>query len=150
FSSLLTVDASNSVFWDAGEQVASQGVVNIRFSDVRGGFDGEGNLNADPLFRDPSNGDYHLSAGSPCIDAGDPTYAAGLGETDIDCQTRVWNGRIDMGADEAGSFTFSDLNCDGSINQFDIQAFVVALSQPGDYAGQYPACDINLADTNHD
>ena len=51
---------------------------------------GEGNLDTDPLFVDPDNGDYHLKseAGrwdpisqswvqddvtSPCIDAGDPT-----------------------------------------------------------------------------
>ncbi|MHC4474789.1 MAG: choice-of-anchor Q domain-containing protein, partial [Planctomycetota bacterium] len=45
-------------------------------------------------------GDYHLLAGSPCINAGDPNYVAGANETDIDGQIRVWDGRIDMGADE--------------------------------------------------
>lgn len=35
-------------------------------------FPGIGNINADPLFADPTNGDYHLLPGSPCIDAGDP------------------------------------------------------------------------------
>jgi len=33
-------------------------------------MDGEGNINADPLFTDPENGDYTLQAGSPCIDTG--------------------------------------------------------------------------------
>ena len=33
---------------------------------------GTGNINADPLFVDPENGDYRLQAASPCIDAGDP------------------------------------------------------------------------------
>jgi len=33
---------------------------------------GDNNLDADPLFLDPDNGDYRLSANSPCIDAGDP------------------------------------------------------------------------------
>ena len=31
------------------------------------------NIFLDPLFVDPFNGDYHLQANSPCIDAGDPT-----------------------------------------------------------------------------
>jgi hypothetical protein len=33
---------------------------------------GEGNIDADPLFADPDSGDFHLTAESPCIDAGDP------------------------------------------------------------------------------
>jgi len=30
------------------------------------------NIFLDPIYVDPDNGDYHLQAGSPCIDAGDP------------------------------------------------------------------------------
>ncbi len=43
-----------------------------------------------------------------------------------------------------------DLNCDGAIDAFDIEAFLLALFQPGEYGIQYPECDINLADTNGD
>ena len=58
--------------------------VSIYYSDIEGGVDeiglgpldgvnwGEGNIDADPLFVDPDEGDYHLTADSPCIDAGDP------------------------------------------------------------------------------
>jgi hypothetical protein len=60
---------------------------------------GTGNINSDPFFVYPGNGNYHLSASSPCIDAGDPSYISG-GETDIDGDARVLNGRIDIGADE--------------------------------------------------
>jgi len=31
------------------------------------------NINGDPLFTDPENGDYNLQESSPCIDSGDPT-----------------------------------------------------------------------------
>jgi len=34
-----------------------------------------GNIWADPLFRDAANGDHHLMAGSPCIDAADGSVA---------------------------------------------------------------------------
>jgi hypothetical protein len=33
----------------------------------------EGNIDENPLFIDPDNGDYHLQPDSPCIDAGDPS-----------------------------------------------------------------------------
>ncbi len=32
------------------------------------------NILLDPLFEDTTMGNYHLQSGSPCIDAGDPTY----------------------------------------------------------------------------
>ena len=40
-------------------------------SDVQGGWTGagSGNIDADPMFLDPDNGDYQLLPGSPCIDA---------------------------------------------------------------------------------
>ena len=58
------------------------GDVGISYSNIQGGCAGIGNIDADPLFIDPLNGDYHLSWAnfpipdstmSPCIDAGDPT-----------------------------------------------------------------------------
>jgi hypothetical protein len=83
--------------------------------DVQGGWSGEGNIDADPLFVDPSYGDYHLSSRSPCIDAGDPDFVPEPGETDMDGDPRVMHGQpvrllragdpwvppmVDMGADE--------------------------------------------------
>ena len=43
-----------------------------------------------------------------------------------------------------------DLNCDGEINAFDIEPFLLALFQPDLYPLQYPDCDINNADINGD
>ena len=48
------------------------GNVNISYSLVDRGWSGTGNINADPLFVDAENGDYHLQNSSPCIDAGNP------------------------------------------------------------------------------
>lgn len=43
-----------------------------------------------------------------------------------------------------------DLNCDGQIDAFDIEPFLVALFDSENYARLYPDCDINLADINSD
>ena len=96
--------------------------ITINYSDVQGGqmavYDpceglvwGEGNIDADPLFVDANNGDYRLSAGSPCIDAG---MDAGVYE-DIEGNIRPFdfpgvdnNGELpdfDMGAHEAVATT---------------------------------------------
>ncbi len=46
----------------------------IKFSNIQYGYSpiGEGNIESDPLFTDPENGDFTLQSTSPCIDAGDP------------------------------------------------------------------------------
>ena len=43
-----------------------------------------------------------------------------------------------------------DLNCDGVVNNFDIDPFVLALTNPTKYAQQFPNCDRRLADCNGD
>jgi hypothetical protein len=57
-----------------------------------------GNISADPRFADVN--EYHLSLSSPCINAGDPNFAAN-GLTDFDGQPRVMGQFVDIGADEA-------------------------------------------------
>ena len=42
------------------------------------------------------------------------------------------------------------MNCDGDIDAFDIEPFLVALFEPDEYPIRYPDCDINLADINGD
>lgn len=43
-----------------------------------------------------------------------------------------------------------DCNCDGDLNNFDIDAFVLALTDPAGYAAAYPDCNIFEADINGD
>ena len=58
----------------------------------------EGNIDTDPLFTDPENGDYTLQEGSPCIDAGTADLD-GDGEDDIE----YVGAAPDMGAFEYGA-----------------------------------------------
>ena len=57
------------------------------------------NIDVAPLFVDSANGDYQLSAGSLCINAGTNT-APQLPSTDIDGYPRIGDGVVDMGAYE--------------------------------------------------
>ncbi len=64
--SSLTVSYSDIQFGDAG--IVTHGNVTINWLD--------GNIDENPLFIDPDNGDYRLSQDSPCIDAGNPDFDA--------------------------------------------------------------------------
>lgn len=66
---------------------------------VRGGYGGVGNVDRDPRLVDVAGGDYHLSALSPCIEAG--TLAADhLPAVDLDGDPRPIGPAIDVGVDE--------------------------------------------------
>ncbi|MCL1909830.1 MAG: DUF5123 domain-containing protein [Kiritimatiellaeota bacterium] len=59
-----------------------------------------GNINDDPLFVDAENGDFRLKLNSPCVNAGNNSYApAGL--PDLDGTQRILGGTVDMGAYES-------------------------------------------------
>jgi hypothetical protein len=147
-------DVSNCILWDNStfEIVDISGAgMSVRFSNVRNGWPGEGNIAHDPLFVDPGNLDYHLRAGSPCTGKGDPgTFAVGL--LDLDGEPRVMGGRVDMGVDEVTDrpFVFGDMNCDGVRNGADIDPFFLALGDPVAYGIAYPECFALNGDFNGD
>lgn len=70
---------------------------NLMFPD--NGLKKPANLVGDPLFKDAHNGDYHLRAGSPAIDAGSPRPSIANGH-DYDLASRPQGARLDIGAFE--------------------------------------------------
>jgi uncharacterized repeat protein (TIGR01451 family) len=78
------VNMVNNILWGNAASYGNQiyidhGPVIATYSDIRGGYTGEGNIDADPQFTFPitatvaptTTGDYHLQITSPAIDAGD-------------------------------------------------------------------------------
>jgi VCBS repeat-containing protein len=69
----------------------------ITYTDISGGYAGEGNINADPQFVNAAGRDYRLGDASPCRDAG---TAAGAPSTDLLGVARPQGTRVDIGAYE--------------------------------------------------
>lgn len=105
------MNVSSSIFWNNGPLDASVqpgNTLSLRHSNTKDSFPGPGNLRSDPLFANPSAGDYRLknkagrwdpaaktcvkdSETSPCVDTGDP-------QGPYDREPQPNGGRVDMGA----------------------------------------------------
>lgn len=90
---------------------------------IEGGYPGEGNISADPLFADLAAGDYHLLPGSACIDSG-TSNVQGLAQADMDGEPRISGARVDIGADE-----YPDADNDGLRD--DLELFYFQSLSPG-------------------
>ncbi len=91
----------NSILYNnSPNEIGGSVAPTVTYSLVQCGYDGTGNIDADPMFADAANGDFSLDQsgnGSPCLDAGTSVNAP---EEDIDGEARPWGARIDIGADE--------------------------------------------------
>ncbi len=110
----------NCIVWGnpGGKVTVEKGLAtSITYSDIQGGFEGMGNIDADPLFVsighredsgtpfDPSDdvwvgADLHLRPGSPCVDAGDNAAVPREAVADLEGNRRIANRIVDMGAYE--------------------------------------------------
>jgi hypothetical protein len=77
------------------------GKPEFKYCNVPEEIDGEGNIEAEPYFRDAEKGDFRLMSvacgdplDSPCVDAGDPAVLDG----NTDCNAGLGTNRSDMGA----------------------------------------------------
>jgi len=97
---------TNTILWgdtaaNGAEIYVQSGNPTVRYCDVQGGWEGVGNIDVDPRFRDPEAGDFHLMAdycgdpdNSPCIDVGHPDSLDAL----LDCFHGLGTDTADMGA----------------------------------------------------
>ena len=89
---------TNNIVWGNSSGIESEDSdLTINYSIVQGGFSGEGNLDVDPLFSNPLEGDLRLTALSPAIDSG---TATGAPANDLDGFPRPIGAGYDMGAYE--------------------------------------------------
>ncbi len=119
---------------NGGELLGDPDDTTVSYSDVRGGWPGEGNIEAYPKFVDPDNGDYRLAPGSPCIDAGDNDAVPKDITTDLDGNPRFVDdpkakdtGDGDRPIVDIGAYEFQvvspspwDLNGDGVVDGADL------------------------------
>lgn len=119
-SHLATVTVANTILWDnnapIGPEIHLSGTLgpstlSISYSDLEGGETsvhleegctldwGLGMIDADPLFVDPADSDYHLYYNSPCRNSGN-NAAPGLPDVDFENDPRIAYETADMGSDE--------------------------------------------------
>jgi len=107
----------NCILYENGEhpivfRAGTQGNILIAdYSLIQGGRDGvvtnntgdidwrDGNIDEDPLFVDPDDGDFYLTADSPCIDTGDPESSLDPDSTRADMGAYYYHHEVDVTPD---------------------------------------------------
>jgi len=137
---------TNCILWGniPDEIYETQGVTVITYSNVQGSWPGEGNIDVDPCFADPNNGDYHLKsqAGrwdpnteswvtdantSPCIDAGNPGCPLGDEPNDannVRINMGTYGGTAEASKSPADWRNIADLTNDWAVDFSDLKVFV--------------------------
>lgn len=116
FTATTLFEVRNNIFSNnTGGVVSLPGLVadyNCLYANGNNTITGLGNITSNPLFVNTTAGDFHLSTGSPCIDAGNPAT------TDFDLDRT----RNDMGI-YGGSFNWDNFNS----NSANAKVFELAL-----------------------
>ena len=131
--------------WDAGNDCA---ILDPVCGEAAGAccFPATGDCTADQTFIDCVlasglwAGAITTCADCPC------TYSDCVGTPEPEPCGESTNG----GCIEAEPITLGDCNCDGTVDFFDIDPFVLAITDPAGYGTAYPDCNILNADCNED
>jgi parallel beta-helix repeat protein len=84
---------TNTIFWansaDTWPEIRIVGESSpiITYCDVQGGWAGEGNIDCDPMFCDPENGNFYLDPASCCVGAGEG--GVDIGAFGVDCGEEI-------------------------------------------------------------
>ncbi|MHC4374508.1 MAG: right-handed parallel beta-helix repeat-containing protein, partial [Planctomycetota bacterium] len=176
FSFMGSPKVTNSIFWDNtdsdNQYEISSYMTNptVEYCNVQGGYEGDGNIDLDPLFADDdgaddiigtADDDLRLTTASPCIDAGsndligrDWADLDGDGITedetvpyDLDGNRRIENDSVDVGAYEfvetaiPVAVDIKPQSCPNRLNVKSKGVFDVAISGTDDFDVR----DIDLA-----
>lgn len=142
---------TNTILWNdsPSEITVITGPIFVMYSNVQGGYTGTGtnNINSDPLFVDPASNDFHLGAGSPCIDAATSNGALvfdleGTFRWDDPATPNTGAGvepYYDIGAYEYYPRCAGDCEPDGDVDGYDLAEYVehpggISL---GEFAGNF-------------
>lgn len=153
------VSIESSILWGNRGSLQFEGLADLSYCNVQGGASGLTNIECDPCFvaagywekngtpDDSSDdfwvcGDYHLCCDSACINSGNPDVSNDPDRRDIDGEPRVAIGRVDIGADEAGTAN-ADFDADGVINFDDFSKLLLSLSSSQGQDRWNAKCDLH-------
>ena len=83
----VTLNVLNTIYWHPSIEGSGSDNISINYSIIQNGYEGEGNINSEPLFCDPENGDYSLAANSPALGAGE--NGVDIGALGVGCGTII-------------------------------------------------------------
>lgn len=145
-------DITNCILQDGGDEIQNvSSALSVNYCNIEGGYSGNGSNNIDlpPLFENPTQGNYRLTANSPCVDAGDSSVITELIGWDLDRNYRIAGISVDMGAYEFGASAYigicgdpehpyptGDLNYDCRVNLADFSLL----------AANWLVCTISVCD----
>ncbi len=113
----------------------------VNYCNLQNPHSGTGNITGDPglanVTTDPN--DLHLAETSQCKDTGD--INGDYDETDIDGESRICYGRVDMGGDEY-YWSDADFDEDGLVNFIDYAVFAAAWQSDSGDVNYNEACDL--------
>jgi hypothetical protein len=135
---------SNSVVCcNVGTQVGAEGTLlpTIRYSDIVGGYAGEGNVDVDPMMCDPAELDFYLHIDSPVRYAGEGgTY---MGARDIGCTDCCLGTTGNVNLDTDDQVDVSDLST--LVNSLFLTFEPLPCPAEANINGD-PNCDIDITD----